>query len=271
MVFRALALALTLAFCPAARAEADLPPHPFEGLALSTAAVPAFIPGLVRGEVLEYELYWGIIKVGKAFLKAESVVLISSRPAWHLVLEARSNSFIEKFYKVEDRHESWLDAADLRSHGYYKKISEGGHFFNEWAVFDWAASKFYGKKMNRKRVVSDFEGPLEKPVNDMLSAVYRVRSMRLEPGATMNLDVNTKRNWALTIKAGKREKIETDYGKKKCVILEPLVGDEGLFVAKAGRRMLIWVTDDELKVPMVLKAEIALGSITGRLKKRTVQ
>ncbi|PIU19347.1 MAG: hypothetical protein COT18_07980 [Elusimicrobia bacterium CG08_land_8_20_14_0_20_59_10] len=268
--FQVSALALFLALSPPAHAGQDLV-HPFSSNLISTPAVTAAIPGLVKGETLEYDLYWGFIKVGKAFLKAENVVNISSRPAWRLVLEARSNSFIETFYKVEDRHESWMDAADLRSHGYYKKISEGRHFRNEWAVFDWAARKFYGKKINRKGKISDFEGPLEKPVSDMLSAVYRVRGMRLAPGAAIQLDVNTKRNWALTIKAGKREKVETAYGKKNCVVLEPLVGDDGLFVAKSGRRMFIWVTDDALKVPMLLKAEIAIGSLTGKLRKRTIQ
>ena len=65
--------------------------------------------------------------------------------------------------------------------------------------------------------------------------------------------------------------MKTDFGKKKCILFEPMVGDEGLFVAKAGRRMLVWITDDELKLPMVLKAEIFIGSITARLVRRTIE
>lgn len=268
MVFKAL---LLLSFCgPAAAGEKGLLRHPYQDLAASTAAVVSSVPGLAAGETLEYDISWGGIHVGKSYLRIEKVVEISSRPAWHIVSEAKSGSFLANFYKVDDRNEAWMDATDLHSYGYYKKISEGKHFFNEWAVFDNAAGKYYGTKMNRKRHVSSFEGVLEKPVNDVLSAVYRLRAMTIEPGKSIELDVNTKKNWRLNIQAGKREKVKTDYGKRQCIIFEPKVGEEGLFAAKAGRRMLVWITDDELKLPMVLKAEIFIGSVTAKLVKRTI-
>ena len=85
------------------------------------------------------------------------------------------------------------------------------------------------------------------------------------------MEVNTKKNWRITIKTGKVEKIETPYGKRKCIQVEPMAGEESLFVAKAGHRMLVWVTQDELKLPMVLKAEIFIGSVTARLVRRVVK
>ncbi len=268
MLFKA--CILLLLGCQPVRAGQALLAHPYWDLPASTAAVTQAEPWLVKGETLEYNIYWGAIYVGKSFIRIEKAVDISSRPAWHIVSEARSGSFLANFYKVDDRNESWIDASDLHSYGYYKKISEGNYFFNEWVVFDAPAGKYYGSKMNGKRQVSSFEGQLEKPVNDVLSAMYRLRAMTIEPGTQVELDVNTKRNWRLTIKAEKREKISTDYGKRNCLRLEPKLGDEGLFVAKAGKRMLVWITDDSLKLPMILKAEIFIGSVTAKLTKRTV-
>jgi len=266
MVFRLL-LQLLLAGGPAWAGEPILD-HPYWTLPVSASSAPAAVAGMVNGETLDYDIYWGAVYVGKAYLKIEKTVDISSRPAWHIVSETKSGSFLASFYKVTDRNESWMDAAGLYSYGYYKMISEGKYFFNEWAVF--GGGRYYGKKMNRKRQVSDFEGPLDRPVNDMLSAVYRIRNMPVTPGAKVEMDVNTKRTWRLLVKVGKREKISTAYGKKKCIIVEPMAGGEGLFVAKAGKRLLVWITDDELKVPMMLKAEIAIGSITAKLVRRTV-
>jgi hypothetical protein len=269
MVFKLL-LPLLLAGAAPAAGEALLD-HPYWALPPSVSSAPAAVGGMVNGETLEYDIYWGAIYVGHSYLKIANTVDISSRPVWHIVSETKSGSFLANFYKVADRNEAWMDAAGLNSYGYYKKISEGGHFFNEWVVFDGAAGRYYGKKMNRKRQVSDFEGPLDRPVNDMLSAVYRIRTMPVTPDAKVEMDVNTKRNWRLTVKTGKREKISTGYGKKKkCIIMEPMAGEEGLFVAKAGKRLLVWVTDDELKVPMMLKAEISIGSITAKLVRRTI-
>ncbi|OGS11341.1 MAG: hypothetical protein A2234_10800 [Elusimicrobia bacterium RIFOXYA2_FULL_58_8] len=253
---------------PPAAAE-QLLTHPFSTLPVSTSAVASGV--MQRGETLEYEIYWGIINVGRSFLRIENVVDIASRPAWHIVSGAKSSSFINNFYKVNDRNESWMDTETYNSYGYYKKLSEGKYFFNEWVIFDLPGAKYYGQKMNRKREVSQFEGVLGHPVNDMLSAIFRLRVMKLETGGSVEIDVNTKKNWRLVIKTGKKEKIETPYGKKKCLQVEPMAGEEGLFVAKAGKRMLVWITDDELKLPMVLKAEIFIGSITAKLVRREIR
>jgi len=268
MLFNFLLLLAVAAVTPA-RAEEPLLEHPFWSLSATTAA-PAAVAGMVNGEALEYDIYWGAIYVGRSYLKIENTVNISSRPVWHITSETKSGSFLANFYKVADRNEAWMDPASLHSYGYYKKISEGKHFFNEWVIFDGPAGRYYGKKMNRKRQISEFEGPLDKPVNDMLSAVYRIRTMPVTPDSRVEMDVNTKRNWRLTVKTGKREKISTGYGKKKCIVVEPMAGEEGLFVAKAGKRLLVWITDDELKVPMMIKAEISIGSITAKLVSRTV-
>jgi len=269
MVFNSLLL-LALAASPAAAGDALLE-HPYWALPPYASSAPAAIAGIVNGETLDYDIYWGVIYVGKSHMRIEKTVDISSRPVWHVVSEAKSGSFLANFYKVDDRNESWMDAGDLHSYGYYKKLSEGNHFFNEWVIFDGPGARYYGKKMNRKREISGFEGPLDRPVNDMLSAVYRFRAMPMAPNSSVEMDVNTKRNWRLTVKTGKREKISTYYGNRKCIIVEPMAGEEGLFVAKSGKRLRVWITDDELKVPMMLKAEISIGSITARLVRRTVK
>ncbi len=267
MVF---SLLLLLGLAAPARAGENLLEHPYWSLPVSTAAVSPAAAGLVDGETLEYDIHWGLVYVGRSYLKIEKTVDISSRPAWHIVSEARSGAFINNFYKVADRNDAWMDTETLQSYGYYKKISEGNYFSNEWTVFDNAAKKYYGKKLNKKRQLSEFEGALETPVNDVLSALYRMRTMQLAPGQRIEMDVNTRRNWRFTIKAGKKDKISTPYGKKKCLLLEPMAGEEGIFVAKAGKRMLVWITDDDLKLPLMLKAEIFIGSVTAKLVRRTV-
>lgn len=268
MVIKSLLLGLLA--CSPAFAGQELS-HPYWQLPASTAAAAGQVPGMVAGETLEYDIYWGAIYVGKSYLRIDGVVEISSRPAWHIVSEAKSGSFLANFYRVADRNDAWMDVQDLSSYGYYKKISEGKYFFNEWVTFDLPAKRFYGEKMGKNRQLNPVEGELDKPVNDVLSAVYRLRAMDIRPGASVEMDVNTRRNWRITIKAGKREKISTGYGKKQCVVFEPMAGEDGIFAAKAGRRMLVWLTDDELKVPMMLKAEIFIGSVTAKLVRRVVR
>ena len=289
MVFRKIPyfLALFPAWLPLAAlgpaAAAELLRHPYQELeAVRVSTASAFSPSVTAaaaprggfpwlGETLEYEISWGAITVGRAWLKIDKLVTIEGRPVYHIISRSKSTSFIENFYHVDDINEAWFDPSDMKSFGYYKKLQEGGYFNNEWVLFDVPARIFRGEKMNRKREISKFEGPLEGPVNDVLSALYAVRAMELKPGSGLEIKVNTKRNWAMTVKVLRAEKAKTDYGKFKCYVVEPRVGDEGLFVPKKGKRMFVWITDDTLRLPLILKAEIFIGSITARLVKKTVE
>lgn len=222
------------------------------------------------GETLEYDISWGLMTVGHAWLKVDKLVMIDGKPVYHITSRSKSAAFINNFFRVDDINEAWLDPETLKSFGYYKKIQEGGYFYNEWVLFDTPSKIFRGERMNRKREITKFDGPLEGPVNDVLSAMYAVRVMELKTGSALEIKVNTRRNWAMTVKVLRAEKAKTDYGKFKCYVVEPRVGDEGIFVPKKGKRMFVWLTDDNLRLPLILKAEIFIGSVTAKLVKRTV-
>ena len=135
-------------------------------------------------------------------------------------------------------------------------------------VFDNNAKTFRGEKIGKSKSAAPVEGTLEGPVSDVLSALYLVRTMDMKPDTSREITVNTKRNWRMSVKFRKREKESTAYGKFKCVLVEPQLGDDGLFVAKKGKKMLVWITDDELRLPLILKAEVVVGSVTAKLVKR---
>ncbi|MEI7481505.1 MAG: DUF3108 domain-containing protein [Elusimicrobiota bacterium] len=242
--------------------------HPYTALEPAVTVDTAAVRDIWHKERLEYEIYWGLINVGSAYLQIDKMVTIDGRTAYHIISGAKSAAFINNFYTVNDINESWMDIRDLYSFGYYKGIHEGHHFFNEWVIFDNAAKTFHGEKMGKSKIAAPVEGTLEGPVNDVLSALYLVRTMDLSSGTSREITINTKRNWRMNVKFRKREKESTAYGKFKCVLVEPQLGDDGLFVAKKGKKMLVWITDDELRLPLILKAEIFIGSVTAKLVKR---
>lgn len=265
---------LLTALCAAALLAGDEPKyltHPYSALMADVQIDTAAVRGDWYRERLEYDISWGVIHVGTAYLQIDKIVTIDGRPAYHIVSGAKSAAFIENFYHVADLNESWFDVAGQYSRGYYKRIQEGGHFFNEWIAFDVSSKTFTGEKMNKKRQIQPVSGPLDGPVNDVLSGLYLVRTMPLEPGSSQAIVVNTKKNWNMNVKVRKREKESTDLGKFKCILVEPQLGDDGLFVAKKGKKMLVWLTDDALRLPLILKAEIFIGSVTARLVKRRLE
>jgi len=197
-------------------------------------------------------------------------VRIGKDTSMHVLSEAKSSSFVDKIYRVNDRNESWFSLKTMNSRGYYKEIHEGRHFKNEWAVFEPENGKYYGQSLNKKGKISNFEGILEYPVSDILSALYKVRSSPLREGELIPMDVNTRKNWQMSVKVLRTEKISTVLGRKKCLVGEPMVGEEGIFVSKSGKRMFVWLTDDPERIPVLLRAEIFIGSVSAVLVRRTV-
>ena len=242
--------------------------HPYAALEPAIEANTAGVRKDWYREYLEYEIYWGLINVGSAYLQVEKVVMIDGRPAYHIISGAKSSAFIKSFYIVSDRNESWMDLQDLYSFGYYKNIHEGNYAANEWMIFDNKTKTFHGEKITKSKTVVPLGGTLDGPVSDVLSSLYMVRTMDLKPGTHLEIVVNTKKNWPMNVKVRKSEKVSTPYGKFQCVEVEPQLGDDGLFVAKKGKKMLVWITDDELRLPLILKAEIFIGSVTAKLVKR---
>jgi hypothetical protein len=70
---------------------------------------------LVVGERLIYSVRYGPIRAGEATLEIAEVVDHPQGPAYRLLSKARSNSFFDSFYKVDDHVESLMDVDFLFS------------------------------------------------------------------------------------------------------------------------------------------------------------
>ena len=61
------------------------------------------------------------------------------------------------------------------------------------------------------------------------------------------------------------ETVEVEAGKFECIKVEPLVQEGGLF--KHEGDIVIWLTNDELKVPVKVRTKIIIGYIDAELTK----
>jgi hypothetical protein len=59
------------------------------------------------------------------------------------------------------------------------------------------------------------------------------------------------------------ENVETRAGKFHCKKIEPIVVKGGLF--KNTGRIMVWITDDSLKVPVKVEAQVVIGSVAAEL------
>ncbi|MEW6013513.1 MAG: DUF3108 domain-containing protein [Elusimicrobiota bacterium] len=213
----------------------------------------------------EYNIYWGFLNVGKAVIKVEDVVEISTKTyAYKIVSNAVSSSFIDNLFKVRDKNIGYLDVNFERSYGYYKDINEGKYSLKEYTVFDYEKKKFYGKKTKNGKEKEHY-GELEQNVYDILSSLYLFVKSEKEPEKVKKIDIVTTKLWKLEVTNHGMEKIKINSKKIKCYKLEPKVGDDGIFISKKGRSLYVYLSEDK-KVPVMLEAEVFIGSVVAKLE-----
>jgi hypothetical protein len=215
---------------------------------------PGYSPLPVFPEKLTFAVTWGILSVGEATLGVDKIVMFNGRPAYHLVSEARSNSFCDKFYPVRDLNESWLDARTLTSLGYSKKLREGRYFRDVWVLYDRDAGTFVERQTAMDGSFRIRVGTIPASVQDILSSVYYTRAQRLPDGGAVVVDVNTPDNWPLVVKVTRREALKGPAGPAPSVLVEPAMRREGLFIQK-GKNLRLWFSD-----------EVFFGHITALLR-----
>ena len=225
-------------------------------------------PSWLSGERLNYDIRWGFITAGEASL--HTIAKPVTQKIEFKVL-AHNNGFFEAIYPVRDTIISVVRPGDLVPE-YFRKINHEGGWHNRSQVhFDWE---------NQLAVLGDtvfnsLNGPIKRHTDttvvldgayyDIISAFYKVRSLPLEVGKVSFLEaISGKKKYKMRIHCLRKEKIEVLAGKFDCIVVEPILDEDGLFQAKG--KLVIWFTDDDLRLPVLMKSKIALGSIRAEMK-----
>jgi hypothetical protein len=237
-----------------------------------------------EGERLVYDVTWLGITAGQATLEALGMVQLNGQSTYHLVTTATSTPWISKFYRVDDRSESYLAQDPPRALRFEKHLREGRYRHSSRTDFDHAKgmAKFryldfspVPREISRLEEAERFgkyveqEFPLNPGALDELSVLYYVRTQTLEPGNTLHARVfASRKNWDLEVKVLRRETLETALGRRETVVVEPLLKFEGIFQRKG--RVIVWLTDDAERIPVQMQSQIIIGSFFATLARREV-
>ena len=207
------------------------------------------------GEKLHFDIGYGFINAGYATLSVDELVEYNGRPCYQIISTANSNKFFSSFYRVEDRVESIVDAIGIYSWHFEKHVSEGKYRADRIYSFDQNNNRvFYGKDTLD---VAPF-------VQDALSVLFYVRTQELKVGQSIFVDNFTGgKNYPLEVKVHRRETVKVKAGKFDCIVVEPLLLTSGIFQHEG--KLTVWLTDDRLKMPVLMKSKVLVGSISAEL------
>lgn len=217
------------------------------------------------GEWLKFKMsYSNWFKAGEATLKINESV-INNKSVFHVVGNGWTTGPIKWFFKVKDRYESYFDKQTGLPYKFIRDIYEGGYTKNIEIDFDQDNQKAYinDKKHNKKFIIET-----NPNVQDLVSAYYYLRNQidisNLKKGDEFTTDMFfDNENYRFKLIYIGEEVLRTKFGKIKALKFRPHVMAGRVF--KEEESLTLWVSNDKNRIPLRIKANLAIGSLRADL------
>lgn len=231
------------------------------------------------GEHFTYSARFGRVKVGQATLAVEAVDTVEGTPAYRLAMSREAGV---PFCKIDDREVSWVSPRPLRTLRYEQHYRQcGGYELDRRYAFDHSASPPTWTMINmfpRDGDGGDDGGsgdwrletvktePTAVNAIDQVAYLYLARMIPLEVGRTYRFDRYFQEDGnPVVLKVLRRETVRVPAGEFETVVIRPIIQTEGAF--SEGGEAEVYITDDERRIPVQIKASMSIGSVNMYLRK----
>jgi hypothetical protein len=209
------------------------------------------------GERFEYTAKFGMLTVGSAAIEVASLDTVRGQPAYHFRYTLDASAL---FFRIKSTIESWASETNFHSLRFRRDNNQNGRqYLRSFEIF---GDSGYYRQVEPEPLPPD-AAPAE-PLDDA-SFLYFVRTTPLEVGKTYTFD---RYYWGarnpIVIKVLKRELMDLPGGTKAtCLVLNPVVGESGLFAKRA--KAQLWLSDDARRIPVQIRSNYSFGTITLKL------
>lgn len=216
----------------------------------------------IRGEQLDYSIRYGFVKAGEVQLKVSPATNRNGKPVYHMVGTGRTTGMTDWFFRTRDRYETYMDAETMFPIEFIRDVDEGGYKIKRHIFFNQEEKTAYDAELKEDTTFS-----LPATMQDIFSAFYYARSLDMEdiaPGEMISIDVFLDHEYYdFRIKYLGTELVKTNGMYINCMKFMPVVQKGRVFKDK--ETMTIWISNDPNRIPVRLKAELAVGSIKADL------
>ena len=212
-----------------------------------------------KGERLVYDVGYSFITAAEAVFSIPDNQIINGRECFQVLFTVNTTSTFSFFYKVDDRYETMIDKKGIFPWRYTQRIREGKYRNDFAAEFD---------QLNNIATTNNGRYPIPPYVHDVVSAMFYFRTMdfsKSRPGQKVFLQNFSKdTTYQLAVKFLGYQQVSVDAGTFNCILVEPLIMEGGLF--KSDGRIIIWMTNDDRKIPVKVSTKVPIGSIDAELR-----
>ncbi|NND34692.1 MAG: DUF3108 domain-containing protein [Saprospiraceae bacterium] len=216
------------------------------------------------GEKIVYKIYynWGFI-----WIAAGEVVfnVVDKGDQYHISAAGRTYKSYDWVFKVRDYYDSYVAKETLLPKRTIRKVLEGNYRLYDDVTYQHHRSKAISKKGKSAEDLETEEVTLNGCTHDVLSSIYMMRNLDFadKPAGSrlpMNIYLDRKIYSLDVIYAGKDD-AKRIKGLGQCSALEfrpqLVVGN----VFKDNEGMIVWVSNDDNKIPLMIESPISVGSV----------
>ena len=217
------------------------------------------------GEWFKFRVHYGLFNAGYATLEVQEATK-NNKKVYHAIGKGYTTGMSRFFFKVEDNYESYFDKETGKPYQFVRKIDEGGYKKNQEGFFNQSDNKIFVKDYKNK---SENTFLIPENTQDIVSTFYYLRNHptidKLKVGESVTVDMFfDNETTKFKLKFIGKEDLETKFGIIPAMIFRPLVQSGRVF--KEEESLTVWISDDDNKIPLSIKASLAVGSIKADLE-----
>jgi len=217
------------------------------------------------GEYFKFRIHYGIVNAGYATLELQEASR-GGKKVYHAIGKGWTVGMSRFFFKVDDRYESFFDKTTNIPIQSVRKINEGGYIRDQESFYNQATNRVLVKdhKRNKEKTYVIPDNSL-----DVVSMFYYLRNHpsidKMTVGQAITVDMFFDDEVIkFKLKYIGQEDITTKFGVIPTMIFRPLVQSGRVF--KEEESLTVWISDDDNKIPVRIKASLAVGSIKADLE-----
>lgn len=229
----------------------------------------AFAHGETATFTLHYE--WGAIDsdVGTATVRLDTVTF-NGHEAYRCTMHGRTTPLYDLFFKVREDFQSWFTRDGLMPLKFYRHSQEGDYEAKNTYVYDRDAAepRIVADLYTSKRGAKGTDIPLTPCTFDLPTLFYYARNMdfdAIEPGKRhpMTFAIDDEVFNVYFILYGRETIKVRGLGTIRTIKFAAKLLEGEVFKGEAD--MLIWVTDDDNRLPVYFEAPLLVGTAIGRM------
>jgi hypothetical protein len=243
----------------------------FLGVLAKSQQIVNQYPVFEDGETITYDAVynWGFIwlNAGKVMFNVKDTTY-NGKESYHFTSYGASIPSYDWLFKVRDYFQSFARKDDLAPYFFERDTYEGGYKVHNKFTFNYTDRFIYTQTENSDKPYSEDTLVLEDNVYDVISGVYKIRNLdfdqyQINDTIPVRMIIDNE-IFDLYVRYLGKEVLKThDKRKFNTIKFSALLVEGTIF--KGGEDLLVWVTDDLNRIPVLVEAKILIGSVKATL------